>query len=127
MNNKDELINDKFEKDGIHLVCLSENQSVIGTGRINIIESVGVISQMAIKRENQKTGIGRKILSELILKCDSLGIKTIELSARESALDFYRKSGFKSFGNKYPSTKTGIIHQKMAMNLNNVSLHRIKK
>lgn len=119
MDNVEELINDKFETNGIHLVYLDEKQQVVGTGRIHIEESTGVISQMAIKKECQRSGIGKEILNELILKCKTLGVEKIELSARETALEFYSKVGFKTFGNRYPSTKTGIIHQKMSMNINN--------
>ncbi|MBC3760031.1 GNAT family N-acetyltransferase [Hyunsoonleella sp. SJ7] len=120
MDNADDLIKDKFEEIGIHIICLNGKQHVIGTGRIHITESVGIISQMAIKKENQRNGIGRKILQELIRKCKEIGVEKIELSARETALEFYSKNGFKALGNKYPSAKTGIIHQKMIMNINNV-------
>jgi len=115
MSNAEELINDPFEKYAIHLLFVNENKTVIGTGRIHSINSTGIISQMAIKKENQKTGIGQKILTELIRKCKSLGMEKIELSARETALEFYKKSGFIPFGNTYPSSKTGIIHQKMSL------------
>jgi len=113
MSNTEELINDQFEKDGIHIVCLNEKQNVIGTGRIHKVESTAIISQMAIAKENQRIGIGKRILSELIIKCHSLGMKEVKLSARETALGFYKKNGFKAFGNKYPSVKTGIMHQDM--------------
>lgn len=119
VDNVEELINDEFETNGIHVVYLDGKQ-VVGTGRIHIEESTGVISQMAIKKEHQRSGIGRIILNELILKCKTLGVEKIELSARETALEFYSKVGFKPFGNKYPSIKTGIIHQKMSMNINKV-------
>jgi len=120
MDNVEELINDKFENIGIHIVYLNEKKQVVGTGRIHMEKTTGIISQMAIKKENQKNGIGRKILNELMLKCKTLGVEKIELSARETALEFYSKVGFKAFGNKYSSAKTGIIHQKMSMNINNV-------
>ena len=120
MDNAEELINDKFEEIGIHVVCVNEKQQVVGTGRIHMAESTGVISQMAIKKENQRSGIGRKILNELMLKCKTIGVDKIELSARETALDFYSKVGFETFGNKYASAKTKIIHQKMSININNV-------
>lgn len=120
MDNAEDLIKDKFEEIGIHIICLNEKQQVIGTGRLHISESVGIISQMAIKKENQRNGIGKKILKELIKKCKEIGVDKIELSARETALEFYSKNGFKTSGNKYPSAKTGIIHQKMGMDINNV-------
>ncbi len=116
MINTEELINDRFEEIGIHIVCLNEKQQVVGTGRIHIVKSTGIISQMAIKKENQRSGIGEKILNELIRRCKTIGVEKIELSARETALEFYSKVGFKAFGYKYSSAKTGIIHQKMSMN-----------
>ena len=120
MENVEDLINDKFETNGIHVVYLNEKEQVVGTGRIHIEASTGIISQMAIKKEHQRCGIGKEILNELILKCKTLGVEKIELSARETALEFYSKVGFQTLGNKYPSTKTGIIHQKMSMNINNI-------
>jgi len=119
MNNAEELINDIFEENGIHLVCVKKNKA-IGTGRIHTINSIAVISQMAIKKENQKSGVGSKILRELIHKCKSLGMNRIELSARETAFEFYKKSGFEAFGEKYASKKTGITHQKMRLKINNI-------
>ena len=117
MENVEELIKDKFEEIAIHLVCLNGKQEVIGTGRIHVVKPTGIISQMAIKKENQRSGIGEKILNELMQKCKKIGVRKIELSARESALEFYSKNGFKAFGSKYPSIKTSIIHQKMKMNI----------
>ena len=40
-------------------------------------------------------------------------MNTIKLSARETAIPFYARYGFKSVGEQYPSKKTGIIHQQM--------------
>jgi predicted GNAT family N-acyltransferase len=113
MKDAEQLINDIYEKDGYHLVCIGENGAVIGTGRLNIETSKGIISQMAIKPKYQKLGIGRKILTHLLQKCKELEVGTIELNARETAIDFYNKMSFEIIGDKYPSKKTGIIHQKM--------------
>lgn len=50
MKNTDDLINDQYEKDGYHLICIGESGAVLGTGRLNIEYSKGIISQMAIKK-----------------------------------------------------------------------------
>jgi len=113
MKNAHELINDKNENEGLHLICIGESRTVLGTGRLNIKHSTGIISQMAIKPKHQKSGIGKEILNHLLLKCKKMRLETIELSARETAIGFYEKYGFKPIGSKYPSQKTGIIHQKM--------------
>ena len=108
-----ELINDDFEKEAIHLICIEKENKVVGTGRLHFEEYKGIISQMAIAPQNQKQGIGKMILNGLIEICHEKEIKKIELSARETALDFYKKFGFTAFNEKYPSKKTGIIHQNM--------------
>lgn len=113
MPNASELINDDFEETGYHLVCLEGTHKVLGTGRLNIEGAKGIISQMAIHPYCQRMGIGSRILEELLLKCQKLGVDIIELSARETAITFYEKYGFETLGSLYPSKKTGVIHQKM--------------
>ena len=66
MPNSNYLINDNYEKSGHHLICLGDNETVVGVGRLNIKESKGIISQMAVKSNYQKLGIGGKILNALI-------------------------------------------------------------
>ncbi|GAA3634891.1 GNAT family N-acetyltransferase [Flavivirga jejuensis] len=114
MENSHDLIHDDLESKGIHLVCLNEKE-VVGTGRLNIKNNTSIISQMAIKKAFQKKGIGLKILKELIALSKENKVSRIELNARETALPFYEKLNFKALGNKYPSKKTKIIHQKMEL------------
>ena len=113
MKNASELINDAYEKDAYHAICSDTHGNVIGTGRIHIEKSVAVISQMAVKPEHQKSGVGQKLLKELLVKCKQIKVKRVELSARETAIQFYSKYGFLKIGVIYSSLKTGILHQKM--------------
>ncbi len=113
MVNFHNLINDKYEEKGYHLICTNEKGEVLGTGRLNIENSKGIISQMAIDLENQNKGIGRLILLEILKKCEIKKLNLIELSARETAIEYYKKFGFGVSGEKYASKKTEIIHQKM--------------
>lgn len=116
MKNNLDLINDEFESKGIHLICLNDDE-VIGTGRLNVENEISIISQMAIKTTYQKQGVGAKILNELIKLSKENKILKIQLSARETAINFYEKYNFIAFGDKYPSKKTGIIHQKMELKI----------
>lgn len=117
MPNAFQLINDDFEADGLHLVCLNDEGELLGSGRLNINGKTAIISQMAIKKERRKQGMGRKILTEFIQKCKEQNLQEIQLSARKTAIEFYKKFGFQTVGNEYPSTKTGVLHQKMHLHL----------
>ncbi|WP_052444667.1 GNAT family N-acetyltransferase [Flammeovirga sp. OC4] len=117
LENAEHFINDPFEQDGFHLVCLNDQEKVIGTGRLNIVDKTGIISQMAIAPENQNQGIGKIILHKLIEKSKMLDVDQIKLSARLTAQSFYVKKGFKPLGNVYPSKKTEIMHIDMILML----------
>ncbi len=116
MPNVNELINDADEKNSIHIVRFHKN-TVLGTGRLTLNSDIAIISQMAIHQTYRNQGIGSEILKALIDKSKLLKAVSIELSARETAISFYRKHGFEPFGELYPSKKTGIIHQKMSLAL----------
>jgi len=115
--NANELIQDSFEESGTHVIALNSKENVIGTGRLNFIDKTAIISQMTVAISFQQTGIGSKILEFLIDKSfyDPY-ITTIQLSARLTALGFYKKFNFKEKGNSFPSKKTGVLHQKMEQN-----------
>lgn len=113
MDNVSSSINDKYEANSIHLVCLNKDDEVIGTGRVAMENQQGIISQMAIKKEFQKAGIGKRIMQILIDKCLECKVDEITLSARKTAIDFYKQFDFHTQGELYTSKKTKILHQKM--------------
>ena len=109
-----QLISDNDEDLSEHLICI-HNHKVIGTGRLTLKEETGVISQMAIDKEYQNKGVGKQILGILINECKKKNIKKVTLSARLTAISFYKKFKFEVYGNTYPSKKTGIFHQNMEL------------
>ena len=113
--NASELLNDVYEKESVHLVAL-ENNIVIGTGRLTVINNTAIISQMTVLPAFQKQNVGKRILQLLIDKSINTNCSIIELSARTIALEFYKKYGFITTGDVYPSKKTGVLHQKMILN-----------
>ena len=116
MENQNDLVNDAYENTSQHIVCI-DGKNQAGTGRLSVEKNVGIISQMAIKKEYQGKGIGSGILSELLDECSRLGLGEIKLSARKTAIDFYRKFGFEVYRDCYESKKTGVIHQNMKKQL----------
>lgn len=115
--NAQELIDDIYEKESIHVIAI-ENEIAVGTGRLTFGKKKAIISQMTVHPEKQKQGIGGEILEKLIEISNAKNpTNSIELSARVSAISFYEKYNFKISGDIYNSKKTGIPHRKMVCKL----------
>ncbi|ALO47479.1 GNAT family N-acetyltransferase [Pseudohongiella spirulinae] len=73
------------------------------------------LRQMAVQPDCQGRGLGRQLLQavEKVLKQD--GFKTLELHARQSAVPFYEKSGYRVYGDIFQEVT--IPHLKMARQL----------
>jgi hypothetical protein len=106
------LINDLDEEKSFHLAAI-DNGVVVGIGRLTYKSNRAVISQMAVAENVQRAGLGSEILRVLIQKSKEQKYSEVFLSAREKAIIFYQRYGFKVIGKKYPSKKTGIIHVDM--------------
>lgn len=102
--------------EGYYLLVAKENDKVIGTSQLNIIQDVafnnkpyGVIEWVVVDKDHRKQGIGRKIfekIDEICIEnnCDSVML-TSSLARWEAHL-FYEKMGYvapvKGFRKEYP-------------------------
>ncbi|WP_231735331.1 GNAT family N-acetyltransferase [Gracilibacillus massiliensis] len=79
-----------------YLISIYKNETLIGFGRI-ISDGVyqTFIVDMIVHPIYQGKGIGSKIMSLLIEKCTSRGIKWIQLSCAKGKKDFYKRFDFK--------------------------------
>jgi N-acetylglutamate synthase-like GNAT family acetyltransferase len=86
---------DELEGNSIHIIAIIEGE-IVGCGRIhfNSIDEAQ-IRYMAVENELQGRGIGKLILNELEQKALEKGAKKIILNARENAVKFYDKNGYK--------------------------------
>jgi predicted GNAT family N-acyltransferase len=80
----------------------------IGTGRLLPDAHIG---RMAVLEQWRHRGVGTAILNKLIEKARERGHKEVLLSAQIHALDFYRRHGFKPFGEIYE--EADIPHRAM--------------
>ncbi|WP_196893654.1 GNAT family N-acetyltransferase [Aureivirga marina] len=71
---------------------------------------------MAISKECQGKGIGKILLESALEELLKKGISQIWLKAREHAIDFYKKIGFKEFGEVYDVKFVGN-HKTMVIQL----------
>ena len=87
---------DELESSSSHLMAIDNRQIITGVGRLqfNTI-SEAQIRYMAIAIEQQRQGTGTLLLKALEDKAVELGAARIVLDAREQALGFYRKQGYK--------------------------------
>lgn len=99
------------EKTEIHLAAMMEHTLV---GCVLLApQSEGAIKfrQMAVKLEYQRKGIGKALLSYAEELAQQRNYHHITLNAREHAVRFYEKLGYRKVGE--PFTEIGIPHQRL--------------
>jgi predicted GNAT family N-acyltransferase len=90
---------DEREHSSRHVMIVDGHQAVIGVGRLqfNSIREAQ-IRYMAVAVEQQRKGVGTRLLAALEACAIELGAACIVIDARESALRFYRKQGYEPQG-----------------------------
>jgi N-acetylglutamate synthase-like GNAT family acetyltransferase len=108
---------DEWENKSIHMLMLDENNKPVACGRLQInSKDEGQIRSMAVKDEMQGKGLGKLIIQYIEDKAKELSLKTIMLDARENAVKFYERCGYKVVGDSY--LLFGLIrHYKMEKHL----------
>lgn len=90
-----ETATDSLEETSINIFIADENDNVLACGRLQENENkVGQIRYMAVDDSQQGKGLGKKIVQALEKKGKDIGLKKIELQARENAVDFYKSNGY---------------------------------
>ncbi len=87
---------DNKEEKAIHVMVCEKDRIPVGVGRahFNSAEEAQV-RFMAVEKNMQGKGIGAALLKELEKKSKEKGAKYIILNARDSAIPFYEKYGYK--------------------------------
>jgi len=78
---------------------------------VPMAEGVAKIRQMAVRREHQGHGHGRRIIREMEQHLARLGFVHLAMHARMTAVDFYSKLGYAMVGTEF--MEVGIPHLKM--------------
>ncbi|AGK96838.1 GNAT family N-acetyltransferase [Clostridium pasteurianum] len=108
-----DMVFDNLEGESIHLVCCHNNIVAAGYARLNIIDKTAQISQVVVKEEYRKKGIGSELIRELTDKSRESGMKKIILNAKIEIVNLYRSLGYETVGQEFPSIKTGLSHIRM--------------
>ncbi len=86
---------DGLEKVAHNAFILNDTGKMIACGRLHENENkIGQIRYMAVDNGEQGKGLGKLILKALEDKAKEINLNTIELQARENALEFYKNNNY---------------------------------
>ncbi len=86
---------DNLEDTALNAYIENEHNQIIACGRLHENENgVGQIRFMAVSNNYQGKGLGKLVVAFLEAEAKELKLKTIQLQARENAVDFYKANGY---------------------------------
>ena len=75
-----------------HFAYFNTANEILGVGRLDMLDNTKAqIRFMAVASNLQKTGVGRQLMHQMENIAKAAGIQTIDMHAREQAMDFYKK------------------------------------
>lgn len=90
-----ETASDELEADSINALISDSDGNAIACGRLqNNGHGIGQIRYMAVDENWQGKGLGKAVCLFLEAKGKTIGLKKIELQARENAVEFYKRNGY---------------------------------
>ena len=93
-NKPKDTVTDDLEATSVN-AFIQFNNKVIACGRLqNNGNGIGQIRYMAIDNAFQGQGLGKLIIKKLEEEAKNIGLRVIELQARENAVEFYKASGY---------------------------------
>ena len=94
-NQPPETATDNLEVISINCYIENEHKEIVACGRLQENkDKVGQIRFMAVDDKQQGKGLGKIIVNALENEGKKLHLKTIELQARENAVEFYKSCGY---------------------------------
>lgn len=86
---------DELENESIHRIAIL-NKEIVAVGRLHFIEKNSAqIRYMAVSEKYKNQGVGKAILLSLEKEANENNVHNILLHARETAIAFYQKQGYK--------------------------------
>ena len=108
---------DGFEEQALHLMVYVDEEPA-ATGRIWHDGTGFRIGRLAVKKEFRGQKLGDLALRLLIYKAFSSGAEELFISAQTYIMPFYRKFGFREYGEEY--VEAGIPHWAMKVKKDDV-------
>ena len=93
---------DDIEDQCFHVMAVDEINNVIAVARLQFNSNTEAqIRYMAVAREHERKGIGRELINVMEQYAQNSSCKKIVLHAREPAIGFYQKLGYKVIEKSY--------------------------
>lgn len=112
-----EIERDELDNTAVHLVLYNDSKAV-GCGRIIMQKDYSKIGRIAVLKDERGNHFGDVIVRLLLFKSFKLGAKEVRLGAQTHALKFYKRFGFKAYGETF--VEAGIDHIAMKVTCNKV-------
>lgn len=106
---------DELDKNCNHIVVYN-NGEAIAVGRIIFEAHKCFLGRIAVVKKYRGKGIGEFLVKEMLKKAFDDGIKEVFIHAQAYAEGFYKKIGFRAYGEKF--YEAGIEHISMIISSN---------
>lgn len=103
------------EKDQLHFGLFNDNEIKACVIAVPMNDGIAKVRQMAVRPELQNQGLGSKLLLLCMADLKQKGFRKVELNARKTAVDFYKKYGFQICSDEF--IEVTIPHFKMFRDL----------
>jgi ribosomal protein S18 acetylase RimI-like enzyme len=108
----------EHEEDCLHLVAGDGERVVACVVFHPTAPRSGRLLQMAVDEPYQAAGLGRRLVRRLETELAARGFTEVYLHARDHAIGFYERLGYRAEGEPY--TEVGILHLTMRRRLDGV-------
>jgi thioesterase domain-containing protein len=107
---------DELESQAYHLMLIDDKDQIQAVGRLHQQDAqTGQIRFMAVSDSTRGNGAGKMILQALEQQAVKFGLRLLQLNAREQAVGFYQKLGYRQHDMAEPMF--GIRHIRMVKTL----------
>jgi predicted GNAT family N-acyltransferase len=106
---------DGRDREGVHLVAVSEDGQVLATCRLLMIGATAQFSRLAVRADARRRGIAAALLDLADAETKSLGGRRLVLHAQTYARELYEQAGYRPRGRVF--WEAGIEHIAMEKHL----------
>lgn len=101
----------KAEKEQLHFGLMKDDELIACVCVISLDSKIAKIRQMAVSQSFQGQGLGKALLNSTLDELRKKAFQEVILNARKTAVDFYKKYGFKIYSDEF--IEVTVPHFKM--------------